>query len=1040
MRNLQLHHRPSARIAMQKLLFKSSHPRVPSRSVVQILRHRPFSTKAVFPNTLTTSRIQGDPDNGRQDSVMGERVASQKFGGMVHFVQKLPTISSPTQTGLRSAFLYWLSKPTRRVASKRNLPELPLNFAQKILDYCVDQNDPALIEYVVDNPGVSCNGGFDRLIYLYLEPLQGTGAQLRGHKYRKSLERSPEQTIDMLAKASAVRALADRLHRDPRYPNIVPDLTTCESTLYLWSKRSQFLANNNPSWRDSVAQSKADLAFGGKSNSQECIDAMKEFVFQRKQSIHGPQPDTVMYSILLTAISQGKHFDAADEAFSLLKELELDDSVKKTIHLYTAVLLAYRSEVTRSTRAQEKAIELWNHMISMDDPTISRNPIAAGIMMSMFAKVGKAEEAQKLLDEMEASAKEKSEYPTRIHYNTLLHALTKAQLDDATIRAEKILQRMESLAINNLRDTFPDRISYTSALNVFLQNGGTDCIEKAEAVLDNLEESSGRNLRPDKMTYSRFMQSLSMRRGREVDTQIKESFCIKIEEVLQRWRRRSESDVTVKPPDLEAYKLCLHAWATSYSTLSPERGMLLFNEIESRYQAGQRNLRPDVYTFESVLHCLSIKVDEASVRLSESLLRKLDEYNISQTGCMVKYYIGLVARQNVQKAATILNELEDNFASGASSLRPNEQIYNAVIRGFCVREDGALEAQRLLDRMKRLALLPGRTDMTPSAVVYSSLIEAWAKSGRKDAVDHIEALFAEVCDRMIPNHFVYATYQNAISRSNLPDAPERVEAILTKMQEDYEQGRNKLGRPDANNFAAVISCWSFSRHKEAAERAEAILNRMESLYLHSLKYAHLRPTARCFKGAIAAWAMSGHPDGGKRALVLLDRMSIASRGQNIVHLRPSRACYDYCIVAIGRSKDSNRARKSLDLLKRMQRDVREGYRHSQPGISTMENILEVCNTYAHALANEREESLEVAEKAIDLFAEADGEVRDMVNVYTRYVWVLRQLVQTCEKRDEVVHNVRKKWPEHILSASDVNKALHNFETSELPTELKSVED
>jgi hypothetical protein len=43
-------------------------------------------------------------------------------------------------------------------------------------------------------------------------------------------------------------------------------------------------------------------------------------------------------------------------------------------------------------------------------------------------------------------------------------------------------------------------------------------------------------------------------------------------------------------------------------------------------------------------------------------------------------------------------------------------------------------------------------------------------------------------------------------------------------------------------------------------RSEAILDRLEELHQHSIKYKHLKPTVGCYKGAIQTWALSGRPD------------------------------------------------------------------------------------------------------------------------------------------------------------------------------------
>ena len=121
---------------------------------------------------------------------------------------------------LREAFLFWMSKSVRETAARQGKGEMPTRCAQKILDTCVNTQNPKLVEHLVNNPGFSCNAGFDRLQAMYLEPLQGTFGQLRRSTQRRKLNLSDNEKLQLLFRASQVRMLAESLQADPGYPNI----------------------------------------------------------------------------------------------------------------------------------------------------------------------------------------------------------------------------------------------------------------------------------------------------------------------------------------------------------------------------------------------------------------------------------------------------------------------------------------------------------------------------------------------------------------------------------------------------------------------------------------------------------------------------------------------------------------------------------------------------------------------------------------------------------------------------------------------------
>ena len=95
--------------------------------------------------------------------------------------------------------------------------------------------------------------------------------------------------------------------------------------------------------------------------------------------------------------------------------------------------------------------------------------------------------------------------------------------------------------------------------------------------------------------------------------------------------------------------------------------------------------------------------------------------------------------------------------------------------------------QELLDEFDRTEDL----DLVPHRVQFSSLIDAWAKSGEKGAAQKAEYLLETMHDmatatnniNMFPNVISFNSVLHAWAKSNDPFAASHAEAILQKMHE-----------------------------------------------------------------------------------------------------------------------------------------------------------------------------------------------------------------------------------------------------------------
>jgi hypothetical protein len=134
------------------------------------------------------------------------------------------------------------------------------------------------------------------------------------------------------------------------------------------------------------------------------------------------------------------------------------------------------------------------------------------------------------------------------------------------------------------------------------------------------------------------------------------------------------------------------------------------------------------------------------------------------------------------------NEVLDHVSSYSPRILPDARTYSMIvhvaIKWIKKPSDGPRFAEAVLDRME----IEAETNLAvmPDAVMYGTVINAWARSGVKEA-------------------------------------PYKAEALLQKMQDLYESGNHDV-KPNTISFNSVVTAWARSNNKAAAERAKVILN------------------------------------------------------------------------------------------------------------------------------------------------------------------------------------------------------------------------
>jgi hypothetical protein len=163
---------------------------------------------------------------------------------------------------------------------------------------------------------------------------------------------------------------------------------------------------------------------------------------------------------------------------------------------------------------------------------------------------------------------------------------------------------------------------------------------------------------------------------------------------------------------------------------------------------------------------------------------------------------------DVDDALELLNQAEERMIAGNSNDGPFPDCnsYTILMQTWASRDETAVpeRLEPILERMKELS--KNYPACTPTALSYNAVILTWSKA----------------CKRQ---------------------SGKRCDELMQELRVQYDETSNGANLPLKATYVSTLAAWASSgRGKEAAERAEAILEEMEGL---RLVHPHLAPTTIC---------------------------------------------------------------------------------------------------------------------------------------------------------------------------------------------------
>eukprot|EP00557_Chaetoceros_sp_GSL56_P006495 CAMPEP_0176503992 /NCGR_PEP_ID=MMETSP0200_2-20121128/15682_1 /TAXON_ID=947934 /ORGANISM="Chaetoceros sp., Strain GSL56" /LENGTH=900 /DNA_ID=CAMNT_0017903367 /DNA_START=234 /DNA_END=2934 /DNA_ORIENTATION=+ len=582
-------------------------------------------------------------------------------------------------------------------------------------------------------------------------------------------------------------------------------------------------------------------------------------------------------------------------------------------------------------------------------------------LLDHLSKRGDLHEITRILNWMEDMYQRKGWRdirPNRIHFNTLINALSKSK--NGGRKAMKLLNKMKVMYSNGSNECArPDLVTYNAVLNAIAKETtssgnkrsqiDSDIGERAESLLSKMEDGlEGDHIVPDIVSYNTVLSAHMNSHAINAAT--------KVQAILQ---RMSDRDVE---PDLLSYTACINTLAKSKTQGSAQKAEDLLRKLEEVYAVGNEDLKPDVKN-NSVIFAWANSSDSGAVQRACQLLNEMELKRksgdrpdlipdaVSYTsiirsftkqdndeGVSLKKYILNKAKFNVEDSGLnnvlLLTQIESNEDSGAAAEKA-EQVLRSMIK----------DSQNDPSKIK------------PNTITFNTVIDAWSKSNAKHAaakaqeiLKEMQILYEKGFPGVCPDTFSFASVLNAFANSPEANSAEKAEELLRHMCKLNENGNTNVV-PNTICFATVIKAYSRCSTKGSAEKAESILRWMVSEYQRG--NPDLKPNTICFTSVCDAWSKSGESRAIKKVEELISWMeNLSASGHK--DLSPNQHTYNTLITAVARSKDPMKATKALHILRHMQ-DVLS----IKPSSVSFSNVLNACS-FTHGTPSIRQTALKIA--------------------------------------------------------------------------------
>ena len=216
------------------------------------------------------------------------------------------------------------------------------------------------------------------------------------------------------------------------------------------------------------------------------------------------------------------------------------------------------------------------------------------------------------------------------------------------------------------------------------------------------------------------------------------------------------------------------------------------------------------------------------------------------------------------------------------------------------REGKAVDAEQLLNDQIDLWEHTKDAHLQPDRISFTTVMDAWTKSGTPDAVDRALVLLKRLEQLAKTTNNVnqapdVVTWTCAISACR---DPKQAQIMLEQLWDRYNNGNSSI-KPNVRTYVTVIHCWANARSKEAALQADELVRSMREKF--EAGDSDMEPNIYIYNTVLNAWSKSGAYDAPERIEGWLGVMEAVSNHENKTSMVLDSASFNIAITTWAKS-------------------------------------------------------------------------------------------------------------------------------------------
>ena len=294
-----------------------------------------------------------------------------------------------------------------------------------------------------------------------------------------------------------------------------------------------------------------------------------------------------------------------------------------------------------------------------------------------------------------------------------------------------------------------------------------------------------------------------------------------------------------------------------------------------------------------------------------------------------------------QRCLEILQQLQLEYElSNDERIRPDSNTFLYVLKAFTKTSSlnnnpqaqlAAQRAQETLEWMEELYESGKNAIAMPSVLAYTMVIDAYAKSGAKNAGSKAEEILRKLQEKgMEPNLFCYNMVINAYTnQGRRGGAVDNAERIFHELEEVYRSTLEERLKPDVVTYTSLVTAWSnANRRGYGAKRAYRIISDMIE--------NGVNPNIVTYNACLKTLSRSGEKDAPKKALDLLEKIENEQlHGDQAVKI--DRISYNTALHTMAKSGSPKALLDAERVLEKMEKNPDKSL---QPNLFSYNTIIE----------------------------------------------------------------------------------------------------